>query len=103
MDIGLAIFASVVLILAVYHPTFRKVFFWLLGIAAVGTVLFYGGLYLYSVHQENVRQAEYHQKYEATMFDVNAFIACEHRFPNLTEEDIMACSNDVNAQPVVAQ
>jgi hypothetical protein len=61
MSIGIAIFASVVLLLVVYHKTFRKVFFWVAGIAAVGGMLFWGGLYLYSIYEVKVearKQAE---------------------------------------------
>jgi hypothetical protein len=45
MSIGLGIFASVVLILAVYHRGFRKVFLWTAAIA-VGLTLLSGAAYL---------------------------------------------------------
>lgn len=57
MILGAAIFASVVLILLVYHEKFRKVFFWIAGISVVLVGLFYLGLYLYSVHQDHVAEA----------------------------------------------
>ena len=55
---AVAIFASLVLILMVYHAKFRKVMFWLAGLSAVGVGLFYLGLYLYNAHEERVQHAE---------------------------------------------
>jgi hypothetical protein len=93
MSIGIAIFASVVLLLVVYHKTFRKVFFWTAGIAAIGCGLFYGRLYLYLIHEEKVeakKQAELHAA---------AVKTCIARFPDHNPVNDMLCDLDVNTQP----
>src|ERR1700674_3310721 len=57
MSLGIAIFASVVLILLVYNQQFRKIFFWIAGVGAVLTGLVLG-MYLYRIHKEKVAVAE---------------------------------------------
>jgi hypothetical protein len=47
MSLGIALFASVLLVLAVYHPKFRKVLFWFLGASAGVAVLIVAGVYFY--------------------------------------------------------
>lgn len=46
MTLGTALFASVVLVLAVYHRGFRKVFSWIAGISAIGAGIFFLSVYL---------------------------------------------------------
>jgi hypothetical protein len=58
MSIGIGIFASVILLLVVYHKTFRKVFFWSAGIAAVIGSLVVGGVYLYDRHEAKAAQLD---------------------------------------------
>ena len=58
MSIGIAIFASVVLLLVVFHKTFRKVFFWAAGVAVVGGAMYFGVSYLYERHQDHVAERE---------------------------------------------
>lgn len=47
MSLGVGIFVSVVLILAVYHKGFRKVLLWSAGVVAVLTLLGAGGYFAY--------------------------------------------------------
>jgi hypothetical protein len=75
MTLGTALFASVVLVLAVYHKGFRKVFFWIAGISAISAGVFFLSVYLhdkYVVAREAKRKAAMDRK-------VNA---CMARFPN---------------------
>ena len=76
MSLGIAVFASVVLLLVVYHKTFRKVFFWTAGIAAVGCGLFFGGVYLYGRYQE--RQQE--KREQAALLHKNLVDDCMKRY-----------------------
>src|SRR5258708_2322389 len=55
---GIGIFASVVLVLVVYHATFRKVFFWVAGISTVVGVLIVSGVYLYDRHEAKAAQLD---------------------------------------------
>jgi hypothetical protein len=48
MSLGIALFASVVLVLAVYNPKFRKVLFWFVGVSAGLAVVIGAGVYVYS-------------------------------------------------------
>jgi len=76
MTLGTALFASVVLVLAVYHKGFRKVFLWIAGISAIGAGIFFLSVYLhdkYVVAREVKRKAEIDRKVDA----------CMARFPNL--------------------
>ena len=61
MSLGLAIFASVVLVLAVYHKQFRKFLFYAIAIGAVLGAIGFGGIYLYDRYEaakyEKHRQA----------------------------------------------
>ena len=61
MSLGLAIFASVVLVLAVYHRQFRRVLLYTIVIGAVLGAIGFGGVYLYDRHEaaknEKHRQA----------------------------------------------
>jgi hypothetical protein len=74
MTLGTAIFAAVfsstVLVLAVYHKQFRKVFFWVAGISAIATGIFFLSAHLYRRHEAKVH-AEAEQKIQA----------CVARFP----------------------
>lgn len=70
MTLGTALFASVVLVLAVYHKDFRKVFFWIAGISAIGAGIFLLSVYLhdqYVVAREARRKAEIDRKVNACM------------------------------------
>jgi len=74
MTLGTGIFAaafsSTILVLAVYHKQFRKVFFWVAGISAVAAGIFFLSVRLYRKHE--VRQhAEAERKLQA----------CVARFP----------------------
>lgn len=55
MTLGTALFASVVLVLAVFHKPFRKVFFWVAPIAAAAIGLFFLSVHLYHRHQARQR------------------------------------------------
>jgi hypothetical protein len=63
MNLGLAIFASVVLVLAVYHKQFRTVLLYAIAVGAVLGAIGFGGVYLY-----DRREAA---KYEAHRLAVN--------------------------------
>jgi hypothetical protein len=68
MTLGTALFASVfssvVLVLAVYHKQFRKVFFWAGGISAIGAGIFFLSVHLYHKHKAT-QQAETERKIKA--------------------------------------
>ncbi len=70
MTLGTALFASVfssvVLVLAVYHKQFRKVFFWVAGISAMGAGVFFLSVHLYRTHKAK-QQAETERKINACM------------------------------------
>ena len=82
MTLGTALFASVVLILAVFHKPFRKIAI----VAGILVGVFYGGRYAYDKHKERV----YYQREVAckvglglddhfhtwTMDDNNAYFNC---------------------------
>ena len=74
MTLGTGLFASVVtsvvLVLAVYHKPFRRVFFWVAGISAIGAGIFFLSARLYRKHEAS-KQAERERK----------FNACVARFP----------------------
>lgn len=74
MTLGTAVFtsvlSSVVLVLAVYHKPFRKVFFWASGVSAFAAGLVFVSVHFYHRHKAR-QQAETEQK-------INACIA---RFP----------------------
>ncbi|HKW61080.1 MAG TPA: hypothetical protein VJN89_00925 [Candidatus Acidoferrum sp.] len=74
MNLGTGIFAGVfsstILVLAVYHKQFRKVFFWVAGVSAVAAGIFFLSVRLYRKHEVKVR-AEAEQKIHA----------CVARFP----------------------
>lgn len=74
MTLGTAIFASVfsstILVLAVYHKQFRKVFFWFAGISAIAAGVFFLSVRLYRKHE--VKQ---HAEAERRI------LACIARFP----------------------
>lgn len=74
MTLGTAVFASVlssvVLVLAVLHKPFRKVFFWVAGISTIAAGIFFLSLHLYRRHEVR-QQAETEQKIKA----------CIARFP----------------------
>ena len=65
-----AVFSSTVLVLAVYHKQFRKIFFWFAGIAAIAAGIFLLSVRLYQRHEAKQR-AESEQKVQA----------CVARFP----------------------
>src|SRR5207248_70355 len=65
-----SVFSSTVLVLAVYHRQFRKVFFWFAGISAIAAAIFFLGLRLYRKH-ETKQRAEAEQRIQA----------CVARFP----------------------
>jgi hypothetical protein len=95
MSIGIAIFASVVLVLLVYNKPFRKVFFWIAGISAVIGALIVAGVYLSDRHTAKVeakRQAEQHAA---------AVKACIARLPVYNPIDNALCDIDVNTQPAL--
>ena len=74
MTLGTGLFAavvtSVVLVLAVYRKPFRKVLFWVAGIAAIGAAVFFLSARLYRRHEAS-KQAERERKVSA----------CVARFP----------------------
>jgi hypothetical protein len=74
MTLGTALFASVVtsvvLVLAVYHKPFRKVFFWVAGISVLGAGIFFLSAHLYRKHEVR-KQADREGKFKA----------CVARFP----------------------
>jgi hypothetical protein len=74
MTLGTAIFASVfssvVLVLAVYHKQFRKVFFWVAGISAIAAGIFFLSVHVYRTHKAR-QQAE----------SARRINACIGRFP----------------------
>jgi uncharacterized membrane protein len=78
MSLGIAIFASVVLILLVYNQQFRKAFFWIAGVGAVLTCLVVLGMYLYRIHKEKVAEAK-------TAKQKIRVQACWDRFPKPEE------------------
>ena len=65
-----AVFSSTVLVLAVYHKQFRKVFFWVAGISAIAAGIFFLSALLYRKHEAR-QGAEAEQKIQA----------CVARFP----------------------
>src|SRR5260370_33538584 len=70
MTLGTAVFASVfssvVLVLAVYHKQFRKVFFWVAGISAIAAGTFFLSVRLYRPHKGKL-QAQAERKINACM------------------------------------
>src|SRR5262249_54110203 len=74
MTLGTGLFASVVssvvLVLAVYHRKFRRAFFWVAGISAIGAAIFFLSVRLY-YKQEAKQRAETDRKIKA----------CIARFP----------------------
>src|SRR5216683_4098012 len=109
MSLGIAIFASVVLILLVYNQQFRKVFFWIAGVGAAVTGLIVFGVYLYRIHKEKVAEAE-------TAKQKIRVQACWDRFPKPAENyyvdangnrmdtfDVIAeCDKSPDTQPLTA-
>lgn len=55
MTLGTALFASVVLVLAVFHKPFRRIFFWVAGISAIGARIFFLSVRLYHGHEARQR------------------------------------------------
>ena len=92
ISLGTAIFASVVLILAVFHETFRKVFLVAVGVGANIAGGFYLSLYLYHLHQERVGV-------EAKLQLDRKIKECVNRFPNADIFIKVACTDDPNASP----
>jgi hypothetical protein len=70
MALGIAIFASVVLVLAVYNKQFRTGFFWVGGISAMAAGIFFLSTHLYHKHR-----AKQHAENERKIH------ACVARFP----------------------
>ncbi len=74
MTLGTALFASIltstVLVLAVYHKPFRKVFFWVAGSSAIAAGIFFLSVRLYRKHEVK-KQAEADRRFQA----------CVARFP----------------------
>lgn len=66
-----AVFSSTILVLAVYHKPFRKVFFWVAGSFAIAAGVFFLSVRFYSKHEAKQR-AEAEQKIRA----------CVARFPS---------------------
>src|SRR5437763_15567576 len=60
-----SVFSSTVLVLAVYHRQFRKVFGWFAGISAIAAAIFFRGLRLYRKHGTKQR-AEAEQRNQAS-------------------------------------
>jgi hypothetical protein len=77
MSIGLAIFASVVLVLAVYHKQFRKVLLYAIAVGVVLSAIGFAGVYLYNRHKA--------AKYEKHRQAVNS---CVERNKNVGDIDI---------------
>ena len=65
-----AVFSSTILVLAVYHKQFRKIFFWIAGVSAVASGIFLLSMRLYRKHEARVH-AEAEQRIQA----------CVVRFP----------------------
>src|SRR5215472_8632888 len=65
-----AVFSSTILVLAVYHKQFRKVFFWFAGISAIAAGIFFLSVRLYRKHEAK-QQAEAERKIQG----------CVARFP----------------------
>jgi hypothetical protein len=98
MTLGVALFASVVLILLVYNKPFRKVFFWLAGICVVGYGLFLGGVFLYDYHE--VKSAERKTAQQAAEQE-KAISKCMKRFPNGNLIDTaLLCDKNPDAAPI---
>ena len=97
MSIGIAIFASVVLLLVVYHKTFRKVAFWTAGITVALMGVSYGGYYLYNSYEAHAEEKRQHAEHDV------AVKACQGRFPHVSSSDdeisARICGTDSNAQP----
>jgi hypothetical protein len=60
MSLGLAIFASVVLVLAVYHKQFRKILLYTIAVGAALSVIGLSGVYLYD-HYETAKYEKHRQ------------------------------------------
>src|SRR5467141_3140495 len=77
MSLGLGIFASVVLVLAVYHKQFRKFLFYALGVGIVLGAIGFGGIYIYDryeaakyqKHREAVNSCVERNKIVGDIFD----------------------------------
>lgn len=65
-----AVFSSTILVLAVYHKQFRKVFFWVAGVSAVAAGIFFLSVRLYHKHEAK-EHAEAERRIQA----------CVARFP----------------------
>src|SRR5215831_6092701 len=93
-----AVFSSTILVLAVYHKQFRKIFFCVAGISAIAAGTFFLGVRLYRKHEAKLR-VEAEQRMQA----------CVARFPipYVLEGQRMsafaiasACSRNPNFSPV---
>src|SRR5207245_10563400 len=90
MTLGTALFASVVtsvvLVLAVYHKPFRKVFFWVAGISVLGAGIFFLSAHLYRKHEAR-KQADREGKFKACVarFPV-AYVLADERMLRLAIE-----------------
>lgn len=84
MTLGVAIFASVVLILLVYNKPFRKVSAWVAGAVVVVLVLYSFGVYVSDWHTNRVAKREYQK----------AVAACIARFPHAANANDQSCQED---------
>lgn len=99
MTLGTALFASVLLVLLVYHAQFRKVFFWIAGVSAVAGGLYFLGTYVYEHHKEKIRAAEQQKSIDSCVLRLTG-IDPNHKPATLQTEffdAVAACVKNPNA------
>ncbi len=84
MSLGVAVFASVVLILAVYHKGFRKVVLWAAAITAILALLGTGSYFAY----------DRYTTWQQTKARKQAVKDCVARFPKADAFDEVACDKN---------
>ena len=96
MSLGLGVFASVVLILAVYHKGFRKVVLWTGAVTIILGLLGLGGYFAYDRYT-TWQQQKAGEK--AAAAHKQAVKDCVARFPNADVFDQAACDEDPTRVP----
>jgi hypothetical protein len=89
VSLGVAVFASVVLVLAVYHKGFRKVVLWAGGIVVILALLGAGSYFAYDRYTTRQQQKAHKQ----------AIKDCLARFPKADTLDEVACDENPAAVP----
>lgn len=97
VSLGLGVFASVVLILAVYHKGFRKVVLWAGAVIVILALLGAGGYFAYDQYT-TWQQKKADDKAAAT--HRQAVKDCVNRFPNADIFDQAACEKDPTVLPI---